>query len=1375
MKQISDHQNGGACSVHYTYDTRGNKVEEKFCGNLTGVAGDSITRKHTYSNDGLNLRLAVQDSDGRGFRFQYLPGTSLMQGALECDREGVVSRKLYSYNSLGQQTEVIEDDGSSFNAKDLSNVTYRRVKRIEYTKAAPAGLPLQVEEFYQDLQSGALVPLRTMRNTYDERALLVREETLDANGELRLWKEMAYDKRRLLTRSEESSGAIQLYSYDAGNRMTRREDVDKGIVTEWEYDKVDTPILERVIDVNGEVYTRRLLINETEKPVVEYDILGRATKKAYDQWGYVESEERTEQISAEGELEKCLTLSKRNREGMILRESFADGSEVRRQYNARKQLTQAAYPDGSSEELRYSVSGALISHRTRDGMTIRYERDSRGRIVRESLHDRDGVENCWRTYAYKGDLLMQESNSEGLVTQHTYDGAGRLVESRTSDGESERVESYAYDSLGHRCKTSYGEGGQLGVFIQEHDAHGNVIEERRETAEGEVLTCTQFCYDTAGNCTQTTVFDDQGAPQTEFREYDFLGRVTLHIDAEGKETRSHFTRDHEDAYGRAVWTQETIDHLGRVRKRILDVADRCACEELRDAMGDLLSQVHYAYDRLGHPIYERHTVVSQGQPKDSYTLRRIFNDKGQLLEERRAAGTMSEQVIHFNYGEDGLLASKVLPDGVVLHFTYNRSALVQRIHSSDQSVDEYYDYDAFGRITACTDARTGQRTERQYNVFGECTHERLGHGLEMAYAYEGGGRVQVLRASDGSSVHYGWGPDGLREVRRTSADGMDRYIHRYTARNLCGRVTEAELAGSCGTLQIEHDSMGRVSAMDAAAFSSQLTRDASGHVTGQLHSDRWGPVRSSFIYNANDQLIGESGLREHRYQLDSLHSIEQRDEDSFTLGALNQICASSAEWEYDGRGNPVALPSAQGRVRLVYDVWDRVVAMEWSDRRVEFTYDYLHRRLSKRLFIAGVEQDCELYCYDVQGNELGACSEDGTYRQWRTLGAGLAAEIGASVAIEMADRVYVPLHDHRGNVSVLCDLDTGEAICAYRYSAYGECETVGQQLDNPWRFSSKREEECGWLFFGRRFYMPETGRWLTPDPAEEVDGPNRYAYLQGNPMAGVDAYGLWGLDPYESPLAYDRAPPSDSVDYYSIERNYRMTLSANVTVSPGNYYMEDIRIHYLNGILTGREDAIETAEMISSYFGKAEVRLTHTGTVGLVTDVVYSERHAVYQTVEVELLLMSWRESIREVGRDGLVLTFAHSAGTEVVYQALLRLTQEERAQMMILGFGGKRMIADELGRTVCNIVHSLDPVPRIKPEGDMLVSCATADKHVDGYDIHIIDDHSNGIGMANNTGWWSRLPSVNKYHLISNTYGEWMERASTQVKQTLAHKEAIA
>ena len=89
--------------------------------------------------------------------------------------------------------------------------------------------------------------------------------------------------------------------------------------------------------------------------------------------------------------------------------------------------------------------------------------------------------------------------------------------------------------------------------------------------------------------------------------------------------------------------------------------------------------------------------------------------------------------------------------------------------------------------------------------------------------------------------------------------------------------------------------------------------------------------------------------------------------------------------------------------------------------------------------------------------------ENGRITEFRVLGLGKGAELGASIAIELEEKVYCPINDFRGNI--ICLVDASQNITeSYRYTAFGECEvnSLRSMPTNPWRFASKR-------------YDPETG------------------------------------------------------------------------------------------------------------------------------------------------------------------------------------------------------------------------------------------------------------------------------------------------------------
>ena len=53
------------------------------------------------------------------------------------------------------------------------------------------------------------------------------------------------------------------------------------------------------------------------------------------------------------------------------------------------------------------------------------------------------------------------------------------------------------------------------------------------------------------------------------------------------------------------------------------------------------------------------------------------------------------------------------------------------------------------------------------------------------------------------------------------------------------------------------------------------------------------------------------------------------------------------------------------------------------------------------------------------------------------------------------------------------------------------------------------EQAFNAYYFPFRYYNPSASRWLAPDPAGLIDGPNVYGYVRGNPTNTIDYLGLW--------------------------------------------------------------------------------------------------------------------------------------------------------------------------------------------------------------------------------------------------------------------------
>ena len=102
------------------------------------------------------------------------------------------------------------------------------------------------------------------------------------------------------------------------------------------------------------------------------------------------------------------------------------------------------------------------------------------------------------------------------------------------------------------------------------------------------------------------------------------------------------------------------------------------------------------------------------------------------------------------------------------------------------------------------------------------------------------------------------------------------------------------------------------------------------------------------------------------------------------------------------------------------------------------------------------------------------------------------------------------LPDHLGTVRALLD-PAGGQVSRFRFGPFG----VPLSAEGPDRIGfghSGKEwfERTGLVYYGQRWYHPESGRWLSRDPAGEAGGLNLYGFCRNDP---VNCYDLDGLAP----------------------------------------------------------------------------------------------------------------------------------------------------------------------------------------------------------------------------------------------------------------------
>jgi RHS repeat-associated protein len=109
--------------------------------------------------------------------------------------------------------------------------------------------------------------------------------------------------------------------------------------------------------------------------------------------------------------------------------------------------------------------------------------------------------------------------------------------------------------------------------------------------------------------------------------------------------------------------------------------------------------------------------------------------------------------------------------------------------------------------------------------------------------------------------------------------------------------------------------------------------------------------------------------------------------------------------------------------------------------------------------------------------------------------------------IKPGDLAYYFHNDHLGTPQILTD-DTQTIAWKAVYTPFGDAVTSIQTVENPFRFPGQYyDPETGLHYNYIRYYSPQTGRYITPDPIGLEGGINLFVYVKNNPIVLIDPTG----------------------------------------------------------------------------------------------------------------------------------------------------------------------------------------------------------------------------------------------------------------------------
>jgi RHS repeat-associated protein len=233
---------------------------------------------------------------------------------------------------------------------------------------------------------------------------------------------------------------------------------------------------------------------------------------------------------------------------------------------------------------------------------------------------------------------------------------------------------------------------------------------------------------------------------------------------------------------------------------------------------------------------------------------------------------------------------------------------------------------------------------------------------------------------------------------------------------------------------------------------------------------------------------------------------------TYTVDDLTNRYTSVADVNltYDAAGN---LTKDKDSYEYKYDYENRIVKITKDGNDIaEFAYDALGRRIQKKDLID--PNNTRRYYHNYKWQVLAEYDDNDTIKNIFVYGNYIDEVLyRPPLSYYVHDHLYSP-------VALVSWIPT--VIERYEYDAYGNptiwnadftTERDSSNYGNPYLFTGRRVDilDSGSLkiqYNRNRYYDYYSGRWLTHDPLDFVDGMNRYEYVRSNPIIAGDPSGL---------------------------------------------------------------------------------------------------------------------------------------------------------------------------------------------------------------------------------------------------------------------------
>ena len=737
----------------------------------------------------------------------------------------------------------------------------------------------------------------------------------------------------------------------------------------------------------------------------------------------------------------------------LVAQTDPDGAVTAKAYDEDGHLRKETDPLGGETVYHYNRNGELEAVVAADGQVTSYEYwDGFVRKVTQG-------EAEWRYERNSQGDILKQTTPEGVVTRYRYSDTGQLLAVMYADGSQHQL---VWNRFGQLVEEKLPQGGEVRY---RYDALG-----RQVLTQDEHSAITRYQYDVLDRVTNVTL---PGGAQRRY-QYNAYGKVTHFTDEQGRTTRYE--------YGNQL-------HLVTAQHNPDGSSLQFAYNNPKLFLSDITNERGEHYQLRYYPNGLVESEVDFAGRKTGY----VYDLNGKLTEKHEYSST-DDSVLLTQFTRDpmGRLLTKTLPDGSEVRYQYDESGHLTAVDDGRRPL--HYAYDAAGRLVA--EHQSFATLRYAYNAAGQLEKCKLPDANLLTYRYLRGGLLQGIDLNGSPLTQHDY-HQGLETRRQLGA------LHSLSQYDEQGRLREQKV-------QINRP------APHAFKVQRRYHYDAAGNLS-QLEDSHKGSKQ--FFYDPLDRLTQVKGVVDEQFSHDIagnlLSQFAKEQNHALTEMQGNRLTFhSDCHYEYDGFGNLIT--EARGKnqqliTRYTYDCQHRLIKLEKHDGTIaEYQYDAFGRRIQKTVTDAET-LTTKKTTFLWQANRLIAETDNQTHYRSFIYEPGSYKPLVQLEGKGKTAQVYYYHLDHLGTPQELTS-PHGKLVWAVQYRAYGNVvRTIANEIDTPLRFQGQYfDAESGLHYNRHRYYQPDSGRFLTPDPIKLAGGLNNYQYVQ-NPVNWVDPLGLAGV------------------------------------------------------------------------------------------------------------------------------------------------------------------------------------------------------------------------------------------------------------------------